>query len=180
VGILQAIQVAIHDRGQLDEKARDLVRHASIVAMGLHSAVEEQLKGDALDFERWSFFATAAAVDVATTVLARSMSEKEFIGLLGYIDGDLRERFGDEATRAIKNYREGTVRLLAELQEEELLSMEETDATLESSLGAWVLNDTLSREIESHAEMRLAQAVGMMITQQFCHYWDSLYPTARE
>jgi hypothetical protein len=76
VGILQAIKVAIHDRGQLDEKARDLVRHASFVAMGLDGAVEEQLKGDALDFEHWSFFATAAAVDVGTTVLARSMSEK--------------------------------------------------------------------------------------------------------
>jgi hypothetical protein len=171
VGILQAIQVAIHDRGQLDEKARDLVRHASVVAIGLHGAVDEQLKGDALDFERWSFFATAAAVDVGTTVLARSMSEKEFIRLLGYIYGNLRERFGDEATRAIKNYREGTVRLLAELQEEEL-SMEEADATLEGSLGAWVLKNTLSREIESHAEMRLAQAVGMVITQQFCQYWD--------
>ena len=101
MGILQAIQVAIHDRGQLDEKAKDLVRHASIVAMGLHGAVEEHLKGDALDFERWSFFATAAAVDVGTTLLARSMSEKEFIGLLGYIYGDLHERFGDEVTRAI-------------------------------------------------------------------------------
>jgi hypothetical protein len=29
-----------------------------------------------------------------------------------------------------------------------------------------------SREIESDAEMRLAQAMGMMITQQFCQYWD--------
>ena len=171
VGILQAIKVAIHDRGQLDEKARDLVHYASIVAMGLHGAVEEQLKGDALDFERWSFFATAAAVDVGTTVLARSMSETEFIRLLGYIYGDLHERFGDEATRAIKNYREGTVRLLAELQEEGL-SMEEADATLEGLLGAWILNNTLSREIESDAEMRLAQAVGMTITQQFCQYWD--------
>ena len=171
MGILQAIQVAIHDRGQLDEKARDLVRHASIVAMGLHGAVEEQLKGDALDFERWSFFATAAAVDVGTTVLARSMSEKEFIRLLGYIYADLHARFGDEATRAIKNYREGTARLLAELQQEGL-SMEEADATLEGSLGAWILNNTLSREIESDAEMRLAQAVGMMITQHFCQYWD--------
>jgi hypothetical protein len=171
VGILQAIQVAIHDRGQLDEKARNLVRHASIVAIGLHSAVEEQLKGDTLDFERWSFFATAAAVDVGTTVLARSMSEEEFMRLLGYIYGDLHERFGDEATRAIKNYREGTACLLAELHEEEL-SMEEADAALESSLGAWVLNNTLSREIESDVEMRLAQAVGMMITQQFCQYWD--------
>jgi hypothetical protein len=82
--------------------------------MGLHGAVEEQLKGNALDFERWSFFATAAAVDVGTTVLARSMSEKEFIRLLGYIYGDLHERFCDQATRAIKNYREGTARLLAE------------------------------------------------------------------
>ena len=171
VGILQAIKVAIHDRGQLDEKARDLVRHASIVAMGLHGAVEEQLKGDALDFERWSFFATAAAVDVGTTVLARSMSEKELIRLLVYIYADLHERFGDEATRAIKNYREITARLLAELQQEGL-SMEEADATLEGSLGAWILNNTLSREIESDAEMRLAQAVGMMITQQFCQYWD--------
>jgi len=171
VGILQAIQVGVHDRGQLDEKARDLVRHAGIVAMGLHGAVEEQLKGDALDFERWSFFATAAAVDVGTTVLARSMSEKEFIRLLGYIYGDLRERFGDEATRAIKNYREITARLLAEVQQEGL-SMEDADAALEGSLGAWVLNNTLSREIESDAEKRLAQAVGMMITQQFCQYWD--------
>jgi hypothetical protein len=171
LGILQAIKVAIHDRGQLDEKARDLVRYASIVATGLHGAVEEQLKGNALDFDRWSFFATAAAVDVGTTVLSRSMSEKEFTRLLGYIDGDLQERFGDAANQAMNNYREGTVRLLAELQEEEV-SMEEADATLEGSLGAWVLNNTLSREIESHAEMRLAQAVGMMITQQFCQYWD--------
>ena len=50
--------------------------------------------------------------------------------------------------------------------------MEEADATLEGSLGAWILNNTLSREIESHAEMRLAEAVGMMITEQFCQYWD--------
>jgi hypothetical protein len=155
VGILQAIKVAIHDRGQLDEKARDLVHYASIVAMGLHGAVEEQLKGDAIHFERWSFFATAAAVDVGTTVLARSMSEKESIRLLGYIYGDLRERFGDEATRATKNYREGTARLLAELQAEGL-SMEEADAALVGSRGAWILNNTLSREIESDAEMRRA------------------------
>jgi hypothetical protein len=33
--------------------------------MGVHGAVEEQLKRDALDVERW-FFATAAAVDVGT------------------------------------------------------------------------------------------------------------------
>jgi hypothetical protein len=171
LGILQAIKVAIHDRGQLDEKARDLVPYASVVAMGLYGAVEEQLKGDALDFERWSFFTTAAAVDVATTVLARSMSEKEFIRLLGYIYGDLHERFGDEATRTIKNYREATTHLLAERQEEGL-SMEEADATLEGLLGAWILNNTLSRDIESDAEMRLAQAVGMMITQLFCQYWD--------
>jgi lambda repressor-like predicted transcriptional regulator len=61
--------------------------------------------------------------------------------------------------------------LLAELQQEGL-SMEEADTALEGSLGAWVLNNTLSREIESDAEIRLAQAVGMMITQQFCQYWN--------